>query len=227
MNTSTGPLEDDFAQRADEYLNQELKAERFMGSVMVARSNNIVFIKGCGLANREHEVPNAPDTKFRIGSIAKQFTAICVLKLQEQEKLGLDDMVSKFVENCPTHWNQITIRHLLTHTSGIPNYNNLPRYTQMSKLHWPPATWIERFRDSPLEFIPGAGSKYSNSGYFLLGYMVEKASGTRYEDFLQETIFKPLGMANSGYDRPERILPHRATGYSGTAASGKTRPTLT
>jgi CubicO group peptidase (beta-lactamase class C family) len=191
---------------------------------MVAGSNNILFIKGYGLANREHEIPNAPNTRFRIGSITKQFTAICILKLQEQGKLSLDDPISKFVENCPEHWSIITIRHLLTHTSGIPNYNNynsIPRYLQMSKLHWPPAKWIEQFRDGPLEFAPGAGSKYSNSGYFLLGYIVEKASGMRYEDYLQETVFTPLGMMNSGYDHFEQILPHRATGYSWDGAQWK------
>ena len=224
MNASTGALADDFAQRSDEYLNQELRAERFTGSVMVANSNHIAFIKGYGLANREHEVRNAPNTKFRIGSITKQFTAICVLNLQEQGKLSLDDLVSKFVENCPAHWNQITLRHLLTHTSGIPTYTSLPRHSQMSKFHWPPAKWIERFRDNPLEFAPGAGSKYSNSGYFLLGYIVEKASGTLYEDYLQETVFKPLGMINSGYDRFERILPHRAAGYSWDGAQWKNAP---
>jgi CubicO group peptidase (beta-lactamase class C family) len=221
MNASTGALADDFVQRADEYLNQELGAERFMGSVMVAKSNSIVFIKGYGTANREYEIPNAQNTKFRIGSITKQFTAVCVLKLQEQEKLSLDDLVSKFVENCPAHWNEITIRHLLTHTSGIPNYSSLPRYFQMSKFHWSPAKWIERFRDSPLEFAPGAGSKYSNSGYFLLGYIVEKASGAHYEDYLQETVFKPLGMANSGYDHFAKILPHRAAGYTWDGAQWK------
>ena len=217
-------MADDFAQRADEYLNQELQADTFMGSVMVAASNNIIFIKGYGLANREHEVPNGPNTKFRIGSIAKQFTAICVLRLQELGKLSLDDPVSKFVENCPASWNPIKVHHLLTHTSGIPNYTGLPQYFYTRMLYWPPQKLIERFRDKPLEFTPGVGFNYSNSGYFLLGYIVEKSSGRGYEDYVQETIFNPLGMVNSGYDRFERILPHRATGYSWDGIQWKNSP---
>lgn len=211
---NTGALADDYRQRADEYLNQELRAERFMGSVMVAKSDSVIFIKGYGLANREHVVPNCPNTRFRIGSIAKQFTAVCILRLQEQGKLSLDDPVSKFVEKCPVRWNQITIRHLLTHTSGIPNYTEFPHYLQTAKVHWRPQKMIERLHDKPLEFDPGKQCKYSNSGYFLLGYFVERSSGMSYEDYLQETIFKPLGMSNSGYDHFEQILPHRATGYS-------------
>lgn len=213
MDKDSHPL-DDFAQRADEYLNHELKVERFMGSVLVAKSNNIVFIKGYGLANREHEIPNRPHTKFRIGSITKQFTAICILKLQEEGKLNLNDPVSKFVENSPEHWSKVTIRHLLNHSSGIPSYTGLPDYLSFSRFHWPPEKIIKRFIDKPLEFGPGEGSKYSNSNYFLLGYIVQKSSGMRYEDYLDATVFKPLGMINSGYDHFERILPHRATGYS-------------
>jgi CubicO group peptidase (beta-lactamase class C family) len=212
MNATTGA--DDFAQKADEYLTQELTAERFMGSVMVAASNKIIFIKAYGLANREHEIPNAPNTRFRIGSITKQFTAICILKLQEQGKLSLDDPVSRFVENCPAHWSQIKIRHLLAHTSGIPSYTGFPDYYRISKLRWPPEKMVERIYAKPLEFDPGERYKYSNSGYFLLGYIVARTSGSRYEDYLDEAIFKPLGMINSGYDHFERILPHRATGYS-------------
>ena len=215
----------DFSQRADEYLSQELKAETFTGSVMVAASNSVLFIKGYGLANREHEIPNAPHTKFRIGSIGKQFTAICVLRLQELGKLSLDDPVSRFVENCPASWNQIKVHHLLTHTSGIPSYTRLPHYSlYMARLNWPPEKLIERFRDKPLEFAPGVGFNYSNSGYFLLGHIVEKSSGTRYEDYLQEILFRPLGMVNSGYDHFERILPHRATGYSWDGNQWKNSP---
>ena len=116
----------DYSQKVDEYVNKELEAERFMGSVMVARSNQIVFTKGYGLANRELNIPNAPNTKFRLGSITKQFTATCILKLQEQGKLSVDDPISKFVPNCPTNWTGIKIRHLLTHTSGIPSFTGFP-----------------------------------------------------------------------------------------------------
>ncbi len=217
----TSALGDDFARKADEYLNRELKAETFMGSVMVARSGKINFIKGYGLANREHAVPNAPNTKFRLGSIAKQFTAVSILKLQEQGKLSLDDPVSKYEENCPEGWSAIKIHHLLSHTSGIPSYTSFADYFYTKKFHWPPGKMIQRFRDKPLEFRPGEGFKYSNSGYFVLGYIVEQSSGKCYEDYLKENIFDPLGMANSGYDHFEFILPHRAAGYCRDGAGWK------
>jgi CubicO group peptidase (beta-lactamase class C family) len=173
-----------------------------------------VFSKGYGLANREHEVPNVPNTKFRLGSITKQFTAMCILKLQESGKLSVDDPISRFVPDCSSNWSGIKIRHLLTHTSGIPSFTSFPDYLSTIMLSSSPEDTIQRFRDKPLEFKPGERFAYSNSGYILLGYIVEKASGKSYEEFVQEVIFKPLGMEDSGYDHFERILPHRATGYS-------------
>ena len=204
----------DFSQRADEYLKMALNTEQFMGSVLVARSNQIVFMQGYGMANREYDIPNAPNTKFRLGSITKQFTAMCILKLQEDGKLSVDDPVSKFVPNCPSNWSGIKIRHLLTHTSGIPNFTSFPDYLPTMMLSSPAEKTIERFRDKPLEFKPGERFAYCNSGYILLGYIVEKVSGKSYEQCVQEVIFKPLGMKDSGYDHFERILPHRATGYT-------------
>jgi CubicO group peptidase (beta-lactamase class C family) len=211
---ATVSLGADYSQKADKYLNQELSSERFMGSVLVARSNQIVFMKGYGLANREHNIPNAPDTKFRLGSLTKQFTAMCILRLQEQGKLSIDDRISRFVAECPTNWSGIKIRHLLTHTSGIPNFTGFPDYLPTMMLSSPPEKTIQRFRDKPLDFQPGERFAYSNSGYILLGYIVEKASGERYEQYVKEAIFIPLGMEDSGYDHFETILPHRATGYS-------------
>ena len=125
---TTEPASPDFHQKADDYLKTELNSERFAGSVMVARSNQIVFVKGYGLANRELDVANAPNTKFRLASVTKQFTALCILILQEQRKLSVEDPISKFVPDCPSAWSKIKIRHLLTHTSGIPDYTTLPDY---------------------------------------------------------------------------------------------------
>ena len=204
----------DFSEKADEYLKMALNTEQFMGSVLVARSNQIVFMKGYGLANREHEIPNAANTKFRLGSITKQFTAMCILKLQEDGKLSVDDPISRFVPDCSSNWSGIKIRHLLAHTSGIPNFTSFPDYDSTMMLSSPAEKTIQRFRDKPVEFKPGERFAYSNSGYVLLGYIVEKASGKSYEQYVQEVIFKPLGMKDSGYDHFERILPHRATGYT-------------
>ena len=141
----------DFSQKADDYLKTELNSERFAGSVMVARSNQIVFMKGYGLANRELEVANAPDTKFRLASITKQFTALCILILQEQGKLSVEDPVSKYLTNCPNAWSKIKIRHLLTHTSGIPDYTRFPDYRSTEMLPWPP----EKMMDSLAGQAPG------------------------------------------------------------------------
>ena len=214
VSLSATPASADFAQKADAYLQTELTAERFAGSVMVACSNQIVFMRGYGLANRELEVANAPDTKFRLASVTKQFTALCILILQEQGKLNVEDLVSKYLTNCPDAWSKIKIRHLLTHTSGIPDYTRLSDYLSTVTLPYPPEKMMKSLRDKPLEFEPGERFAYSNSGYVLLGYIVEKASGQNYERFLRQFIFQPLGMANSGCDHFETILPHRATGYT-------------
>jgi CubicO group peptidase (beta-lactamase class C family) len=211
---TTNTASPDFPQKADDYLQTELKAERFAGSVMVAWSNQIVFMKGYGLANRELEVPNASNTKFRLASVTKQFTALCVLLLQEQGKLSVEDPISKFLPDCPSAWSKIRIRHLLTHTSGIPDYTKFPDYISTMMLPSPPEKMMSRLRDKPLEFVPGEQFAYSNSGYILLGYIVEKASGQNYEQFVQQFIFQPLGMKDSGCDRFETILSHRATGYT-------------
>ncbi len=204
----------DFSQKADDYLKTELSAERFAGSVMVAQSNQIVFMKGYGWANRELEVANAPNTKFRLASVTKQFTALCILILQEQGKLSLDDPVSKYLTNCPDAWSKITIRHLLTHTSGIPDYTGFPDYRSTVMLPWPPEKMMAFLRDKPLEFEPGERFAYSNSGYFLLSSIIEKAADRSYEQFLEQFIFQPLGMTNTGCWHFATILPHRAAGYS-------------
>jgi D-alanyl-D-alanine carboxypeptidase len=211
---ATSALGVDYARKADEYVRREFDAGRFVGSVMVARSNQVVFMKGYGLANRENDVPNAPDTKFRLASLTKQFTAMCILRLRDQGKLSLDDGVSRFVPDCPSSWSGIKIRHLLGHTSGIANFSDFTDYASTMMLSSPPEKTIERFRDKPLGFEPGSRFAYSNSGYILLGYVVERASGRAYEEYVEETIFRPLGMEASGYDHSETILPHRASGYS-------------
>jgi CubicO group peptidase (beta-lactamase class C family) len=211
---ATEPSSPVFSQKADDYLKTELSAERFAGSVMVALSNQIVFMKGYGLANRELEVANAPNTKFRLASVTKQFTALCILILQEQGKLNVEDSVSKYLPDCPNAWSKIKVRHLLTHTSGIPDYTRLPDYISTVTLPYPPEKMMKSLRDKPLEFEPGERFAYSNSGYVLLGYIVEKASGQSYEQFLRQFIFKPLGMNDSGCDHFETILPHRAASYT-------------
>jgi len=153
-------------------------------------------------------------TKFRLGSITKQFTAACVLLLEERGKLKVEDPVKKYVPDAPAAWDKVTIFHLLTHTSGIPSFTGFPDYHSTEALPATPEQLVARFRDKPLEFQPGEKWNYSNSGYVLLGYLIEKITQQSYSQFVQENIFNPLGMKDSGYDSNSAIIVHRAAGYT-------------
>jgi CubicO group peptidase (beta-lactamase class C family) len=189
--------------------------DQFSGAVLVARNGVPVFRQAFGLANREWDIPNTPDTKFRIGSITKQFTATAILQLAEAGKLSVDDPVAKYYSESPPAWNGITIRHLLTHTSGIPSFTSIPHFfDEQARLDRTPEEIIKLTQDKPLEFAPGSKYSYDNTGYVILGYIIEKVSGERYADYIQHHIFDPLGMKSSGYDVSETLIPKRAAGYS-------------
>ena len=145
--------------------------------------------------------------------MTKQFTAAAILLLEERGRLSVEDLVSKHLPDAPPAWAKVTIFHLLTHTSGIPNFTSFPDYQSTMSLPVTTERLVARFRDKPLEFEPGEKMNYSNSGYALLGYLIEKISGQTYAQFLQEHIFKPLGMSGSGYDSNSVVIPHRAAGY--------------
>lgn len=200
-------------QRLDEQAQAYARLGRFSGSVVVAVDGRTLLAKGYGMANHEWEIPNTADTKFRLGSITKQFTAMAILLLEQQGKLKAGDAVCTYVESCPETWKPITIHHLLTHTSGIPNFTGFPDYRKTMMLASPPVETLKRFRDKPLEFDPGTRHKYSNSGYVLLGYIIEKAAGQSYASYVKQHIFTPLGMNDTGYDMPGDVLPKRASGY--------------
>jgi CubicO group peptidase (beta-lactamase class C family) len=197
-----------------EQVIQSYTANRqFMGSVLVAKGTDVLLNKGYGSANLEWDVPNSPATKFRLGSITKQFTAASILLLQERGKLNVEDPVKKYMADAPPAWDKVTIYHLLTHTSGIPNFTSFPDYAKWETFAATPAEEVARFRDKPLDFAPGEKWSYSNSGYVLLGYLIEKIAGVSYEKFLRENIFTPLGMQDSGYDSNSSVIAHRAAGY--------------
>src|SRR5437764_860742 len=202
--------------RMEQVINSYVAPKRFMGSVLVAQQGKVLISKGYGSANVEWEIPNSPTTKFRLGSITKQFTAASILLLEEQGKLKLDDPVKKHMSDAPAAWDKVTIFHLLTHTSGIPSFTSFSDYREKEAQAMTPKKLVERFRDKPLDFQPGEKWDYSNSGYVLLGYLLEKISGQTYKEFIQENIFKPLGMNDSGYDSNSAIIPHRASGYTPT-----------
>ncbi|MDQ3799146.1 MAG: serine hydrolase [Acidobacteriota bacterium] len=213
-NGATAPTNQEIASKVDEYMNALYSVKNFGGAVLVARDGKAIVSRGYGLADAELNVPNAVQTKFRIGSLTKQFTAAAILLLQERGKLNVRDGVCKYLTDCPAAWQPLTIHQLLTHTSGIPNITALADWEAKKTLPATPAQTLARYRDLPLEFKPGERFNYSNSNYLLLGLILEKASGASYEAFMKENIFAPLKMADTGIDRTERILKNRAEGYS-------------
>jgi len=202
----------DIESKVDEYINPYLKMGTFSGSVLIARKGIILLSKGYGMANYENDVPNTLQTKFRLGSVTKQFTATSIMQLQEKGLLNVYDPISKYLPDYP-NGEEITIHHLLTHTSGIPNFTSFPEYQETMMLLSSVEKTMERFKYRPLEFTPGEKFKYSNSGYILLGYIIEKVSGKPYEDYLKENIFQPLNMMDTGYDYHRPLIKHRASGY--------------
>jgi len=186
----------------------------FMGMVAIARDHHLLFQRGYGYANVEWQIPFTPDTRFRIGSLSKQFTAAAILLLQQDGKLKTSDPISHFYPNSPAAWSTITLRNLLTHTSGIPDVDfglvlkNSPRT---------PEELMGEIPAKPLDFQPGTKAEYANVNYMLLGRVIEWASGEPYCRFLQQRIFAPLQLAQTGCDWSSALVPHRAYGYRPSA----------
>jgi CubicO group peptidase (beta-lactamase class C family) len=211
---SAGVSATEIRAKVDEYMNAAMTVNGFSGSILVARDGEPVVSKGYGMANIELAVPNTPQTVFRLGSVTKQFTAMAVMILQERGKLRVSDPVCQYLIDCPATWQPLTIRHLLTHTSGIPNYTNFPDFARTALLPTSSAEMIGMLKDKPLEFAPAEKFAYSNSGYYVLGMIIERASGRTYADFLQANIFTPLAMNHTGYDNTSSIIRNRAAGYA-------------
>jgi D-alanyl-D-alanine carboxypeptidase len=204
----------DVAAKADAFVQPFVDQKRFQGSVMLALDGKPLFRKAYGLANVEWENANTPDTKFRLGSVTKQFTSALILQLVEQGKVKLDDSIRKYYADAPEAWQPVTIHHLLSHQSGIPSYTELPGFFEkQAGTARTPAEIIQLTQSKPLEFVPGTKFKYDNTGYILLGYVIEKVTGRSYEDQLQKAILDPLGMKDTGFDHYTAILKHRADGY--------------
>ncbi len=198
----------------DQIVQSYVADHKFMGTALVARGDQVLFDKAYGSANLEWNVPNTPASKFRLGSITKQFTAASILLLEDRGKLSVNDPLKKYIPDAPAAWDKVTIFHLLTHTSGIPSFTGFPDYPKIEPFATTPAKLIALFRDKPMDFEPGEKWLYDNSGYVLLTYVIEKVSGDSYEKFVRENIFAPLGMSDSGYDSNTAIIPRRASGYS-------------
>lgn len=202
----------------DQVVRASADADEFSGAVLVAREGEILLDQGYGLADREWRIPNDGDTKFRLGSLSKQFTAVAVMLLNERGLVDLDAPVKRYLPDAPATWDAVTVRHLLNHTSGVPNFTAFSDFAAQKTLPATPASLIARFSGRPLDFQPGEGFAYSNSGYVLLSAIIEAASGQSYADFVNDNLFQPLGMADSGYDDHDAILPRRASGYTPTGS---------
>jgi CubicO group peptidase (beta-lactamase class C family) len=205
--------QDEATARIDTFLTNLADQDIFSGAVLVARDGEILVSEGYGMANQDWDIANTAATKFRIGSVTKQFTAMSILLLQEAGKLTVQDTVCTYIEDCPEAWADVTIEHLLLHTSGIPNLTEFPDYVQFMGTRATPESTIRRFKDMPLDFEPGSQWYYSNSGYILLGYIINEVSGQLYQAFLKDNIFEPLALTGTGYDDDRRIIKNRAVGY--------------
>ena len=200
--------------KIDDLVNQYVVDRQFMGSVLVAEKGKVVFAKGYGLADVEQNIPNTPETKFMIGSITKQFTAMLVTQLIEKGKLRLDNTISDFVPNFPKDiGDRITVEMLLCHTSGLPFPEGIEKYYYVSTKDEYLREFLKQLSEEGLRFEPGEGYGYSNAGYHILGLIVEKVTGKTYEEVLAEQILKPLGMSDTGCGRKDLVLENKALSY--------------
>jgi len=200
-------------EQEDAYITAEAAHHFFRGTVLVGINGKIAFEKAYGMGDEEWGAHNTLNTRFRIASLSKQFTAACILLLQERGRLNVHDPISRYLSGLPAMWQAITIHQLLTHTSGIPNYTNSPDIAKLNRTGATPQQMIALVADKPLDFKPGTNLSYSNTGYILLGMIIEKTSGQPYANFLKSNIFEPLGMEHSGYDGASDIIKERASGY--------------
>ena len=197
----------------DSILNAKYVQDAPGASFLISKGGEIIYKKSFGLANLELNVPMKTNHVFEIGSMTKQFTAISILMLMERGKLNLDDDITKFIPDYPTNGNRITIHHLLTHTSGIKSYTRMKGLNAISKQDLTPSALIDFFKNEPIDFVPGEKFKYNNSGYIILGYIIEKVSGLTYASFIEEEIFKRLNMTDSQYASHREVIQGRASGY--------------
>lgn len=207
------------AKKVDDYVQTELTKRHIPGlSVAVVQNGEVVHAKGYGQANVELSVPATAETVYQIGSITKQFTATAIMMLVEEEKLAIDDPISKYLDNTPDAWKDVTVRHLLNHTSGIKSYTSIADNMAKNRLDRSKDDIIGTVRDLPLEFAPSEKWVYNNTGYFLLGLIIEKVSGKSYAEFLDERIFKPLDMTATRVNDIKDIVKNRSNGYQWTGA---------
>jgi CubicO group peptidase (beta-lactamase class C family) len=201
-------------QQVDAYLASHSTPHGPGASILIAKNGKVIYKKAVGLANLELKIPLTTDNVFEIGSITKQFTSVSILMLEEQGKLYLQDEITKYIPDYPTVGKTITIHHLLNHTSGIKSYTNMESFKKNARKDMTPTELIDVFKNEPMDFDPGEKFLYNNSGYILLGHIIEVVSGESYADFIQKNIFDKIGMTSTYYGSMKKIIPKRASGYS-------------
>ena len=198
----------------DEVLSKHFSSEEPGAAVIVAKGNKVLFRRAYGMANVEEGVPLSPEMRFRIGSLTKPFTAAAIMLLADRGQLAVTDDITKYLPDYQTQGKKVTIEHLLTHTSGIKNYTDIPAFEQSMAEDIPLHELVGLFRDEPLEFDPGSRMSYSNSGYILLGVIIEQVSGQTYSSFMKEQVLEPLGMLNTEYENLDQSKKGRLVGYN-------------
>ena len=210
---SPPPLPTRLSSQVETYLRPFVEGGNFVGTVLIAHGGTVDFAKGYGMANIEWGMPNTPHTRFHLASVSKTFTAAAILLLQEEGRLNVRQPLSAWIPDYP-HGGAMTLHHLLTHSSGVPNVNDFPEYDARSTRPQTLESVIELFKRRPLDFAPGARYSYSNSNYNLLAFIVEKASGMPFGEFLDRRVFRPAGMRDTRHDgRAAELIPERAAGY--------------
>ncbi len=213
VTKQTSPHETELSLRIDTILSEFCTDDRPGIAVIACRDSRPVFRKAYGLADLEHGIPLEPDMVFRIASVTKQFTAMLIMQLVEAGAISLDDELTAYIPEFPTQGNTVTIRHLLTHTSGIGNYHQLDDFQEKLYRDFTPDQMIERFTALSFDFAPGEQYRYCNTGYFLLGAIIERVTGKSYSENLREKIFDPLGMNSAQVARNDTLIPRRVRGY--------------
>ena len=222
IRADQGRGDDEFAVRdgVDAIVQQLMQRRHIPGvSVAIVKDGKVVLAKGYGLANVELGVPATADTVYQLASVTKTFTATAIMMLVAEGKLALDDRITDRLPDLPAAWQDVTVRHLLSHTSGIKSYTSVRDFYKSTRKDYARREILDLVAKEPLEFAPGEKWNYCNTGYFLLGMLIEKVTGKQYGEFMDERIFKPLGMTRTRVNDLRAIIPDRRKATSGTARS--------
>ena len=214
QNSQSSAVGSELEQEISAFLTELYPDDEPGISVILAKGDEILYRNGHGMANLEHNISISPEMVFRLGSLTKQMTTASIMMLAEEGLLQVDDPITQYFPNYPTHGYTITLRHLMTHTSGIIDFLAIEEFPEIEKEDITAMDVIDFFKNQPMNFAPGEAYSYTNSGYVMLGAIIEQLTGQSYEDFVQERIFTPLGMDNTYHGSFKRIIPNRVTGYA-------------